>query len=282
MSFEFDNLVSRAEAGDSDAQREVSIRLQNGDGVAPDLERAKYRLRMAAENGDAWSQTQHAILLRSTKLPEKERESVHWLTLAASQGDARARYTLGSQQFLGIGTDIDIERATANLIMASLSGADEARNMILKILPSLSPNIWEAIARMVDWAQLTFVMGKSVSGSGPDGVEPFQNDDEWAADPSQWLRQEQEVANAIFRPEGGPSILSAAFGAEVTVKRIYVGRSIVSGEKLFATTISLQDILQPDSMPVWWKPPMANLEAIATTLGVLEGRKWIRSSYMSH
>jgi TPR repeat protein len=59
-----------------------SICLHNGEGVARDQLTGAHWFKKAAEGGDAWAQTQYAIQLRLSKLPENERESVEWLLIS--------------------------------------------------------------------------------------------------------------------------------------------------------------------------------------------------------
>ena len=106
---EIDEMVVRALGGDVECQRDLAIRLHDGDGISRDEVASAIWLRKAAEGGDPWSQTTLAIELRATKEPGKERESFRWLSFAADQGDARARLTLGLQYGLGIGTAVDWE-----------------------------------------------------------------------------------------------------------------------------------------------------------------------------
>ena len=174
MSLNLDELLACGNVGDVEAQRELAIRFHNGDGVEYNEDAARAWLRVAAINGDAWSQRMHATVLRATEEPEKERESVYWLTLSAKQGDNEARYYLGAQQFLGVGTGVDVEAAAVNFVLASLNGHEMAQSAFRKIVPRLQPDSWASISARVNWAQLTFVMGKSADSVGPGGIVPFR------------------------------------------------------------------------------------------------------------
>lgn len=80
-----DDILKRAKAGDPEAQAEMAYNCLSGPTASGDLEVAMGWLRLAAEGGNAWAQTEYAIKLRSTKDPEKQIESVHWLRLACDQ-----------------------------------------------------------------------------------------------------------------------------------------------------------------------------------------------------
>jgi uncharacterized protein len=94
MDLDPEELFKRANEGDIDAQRDLAIRLYNGDGLPQDQPSASLWLKKAADGGDPWAQTTFAIQLRATKEPEKERESVEWLKRAVAQGDPRGQCTL--------------------------------------------------------------------------------------------------------------------------------------------------------------------------------------------
>jgi hypothetical protein len=162
MGSDLDDLSARANQGDAEAQRDLAIRFHNGEGVARDPDAAAKGLKQAAENGDPWAQTTYAIQLRTTKEPEKERESIRWLMLAADECDARARLTLATQQALGIGTEVDFESAAVNMIMSSLSGYEDARRLFAPLASSFEPEQWERIAGRVKWSRLTFFMGEPI------------------------------------------------------------------------------------------------------------------------
>jgi hypothetical protein len=283
MTSGIDDLISRANAGEAEAQRELAIKLHEGNGIARDEIAAAGWLRKAAEGGDAWSQTTYAINLRSTKDPENERQSVRWLALAAEQGDARARLTLGTQQFLGIGTDIDFESAAVNEIMASLSGFADASALFAKVKDSITPDAWKRIIERVRWANLMFIMGPPVDGYLDEAFGLFQQDKGDGKNAARWLKHEMELAGTLFLQKGQDeeSILDAIFGVPVRLKKVSVATALLEGGAFASTTISLKDVVQADGIPVWWKPPRESIDAVMPRIDRLANRKWIRWSYMS-
>ena len=282
MTSGIEDLISRANAGEADAQRDLAIKLQQGGGVARDEIAAAYWLRKAAEGGDAWSQTTQAINLRSTKDPENERQSVRWLMLAAEQGDARARLTLGAQQFLGIGTDVDIEFAAVNEIMASLSGYAEAYELFGKVKDLIAPDAWKRIIERVRWAKLTFIMGPPVEDRFGEAFQRFQQEKGGGENAIRWLEHEKVLAEKLFleKGESGGSIPDAIFGAPVNVTHVAVETAFIDGEAFVSATISLKDVLQADGMPVWWMPLRESIEAVIPHIDHLASRKWIRWAYV--
>jgi len=231
--------IAKAVAGDLEAQRNLAIRLYNGEGIQRDQGAAFLWVKRAADGGDAWAQTTFAIELRKTKTAESERESVRWLSLAADQGDPRARFNLGLQQLLGTGTSVDLESSAVKIIMASLAGIDEARKCFDDVRPAFHENSWERVFNRVKWSLLTIVMGPLVEGH-LDGIRQLQETDD-GSDNALWLEYERKSAETMFLGEGSP--LDGAFGEQVIVKKIFVGRAIVEGKPVAAITISLRDIL---------------------------------------
>jgi hypothetical protein len=258
-----------AVAGDPSAQRVLAIRLHTGDGVQVDQQLAGFWLQKAAEHGDSWAQTQHAINLRLTGNPDHERESVEWLTRAVEQGDPWAQFTLGLQQYEGIGTAVDFDAALVNIIQASLGGFEDAGELLPKLL--VLPNIdRDAIFERVRWASLTFIMGPLVDGH-LTGLR---------ADEALWFQYETDTADLVFVK--GSVLGTALDGGPITVKQVYVGRAIVEGETVAAVTINMRDMIDPGGNPVCVKPADKSLDAVTSVIGLMCARKWIRWSYMSY
>ena len=75
--------------------------------------------------------------------------------------------TSGPGRFHGIGTEVDVESAAANLLMASLSGSDDAPKLFSHVVEPLTPAAWERIADRVRWADL-ILAGPAVEGHLPE------------------------------------------------------------------------------------------------------------------
>jgi hypothetical protein len=258
-----------ADAGDPDAQRVLAIRLYTGDGVAMDQSRAAGWLQRAAEHGDSWAQTQHAINLRRTGNQDNERESVEWLKRAVEQGDHWAQFTLGLQQYQGIGTPVDVEAALVNITQAALGGFQDAAELLPKLL--VLPNIdRDAIFERVRWASLTFIMGPLLDGH-LTGL---------TADEALWFQYETDTANLVF--VNGSALGTAFDCGPISVKQVYVGRAIVESQTLAAVTISMRDIIDSSGNPVCVKPADNALDAVTSVIGLMCARKWVRCSYASY
>jgi TPR repeat protein len=163
MNYDADNLLKRANAGDADAQYELAARLrEDGHGFPVDLQQSDRWLKLAAEGGNATAQIQLAINLRGTKDPANERESAKWFRRAVDQGDSRARFNMGLSLFEGVGTPVNRVEAGVLIMMASLSGHREAREVIAILANELSLGEWGSIVKQLKWPCLQFIMGPPV------------------------------------------------------------------------------------------------------------------------
>jgi hypothetical protein len=277
-SSDIEALYRRANQGDPEAQRDLAIRLHKGDGVAQDPSAASFWLRKAAEGGDAWAQTQYAIQLRATKQPENERESVEWLRRAAEQAHPEAHFTLGLQQYMGIGTPIDVESALVGMTQAALGGFEYAKGPLAE-LAELSDTTWNAVFDRVQWAYLTFIIGPLVDGH-LEGLTTYRQHED-GTDDSVWLRYETETAEGLFKKTEPGSILDTLFNCAVYAKDVHVGRVIVQDQTLAAVTIGMRDIVDASGRPVCFMPSREALDLITELLGLMMARKWVRWSYTS-
>jgi hypothetical protein len=276
MDNEIHRLIIQAQAGDAEAQRDLAIRLHEGDGVERDEEASLFWLKEAAKQGDAWAQTTYGITLRTAGGLENERESVRWLSLAADQRDERARTNLAAQQLLGIGTTVDLETGATNLIMASLSGSADAQKLFEQRLGQLDTEMWDRIVKRVQWALLTFLLGPSEHGHLSKLYKACRGGNAEAV--AKWLSEERDIANSYFLSTTQP-ILMPIFGIPVIATAVYVSLAIVHEELVAAATMSLGNIRQNDGKPVWWKPQSEALDTVAATIGIVQTRRWVRWTY---
>jgi TPR repeat protein len=120
-----------AEQGNVDAQYDLGVCSQNGNGVAQDLDEAVKWYRMAAEHGDV--EAQFILGWRSeygqgvTKDPV---EAVRWYRMAAEQGNTGGQYYLGACFENGIGVAKDLVEAVKWYRMAAEQGDADAREQL--------------------------------------------------------------------------------------------------------------------------------------------------------
>ncbi len=115
----FKRQLSAAEAGDADAQYEVSAMYLKGRGVAPDRAQARAWLEKAAAQGHERAESK---LARMKLAEEKFRE----ILSRAQQGDPEAAYEVGVSYMKGIGTDIDYDEAGRWLGRVAETGQERA------------------------------------------------------------------------------------------------------------------------------------------------------------
>ena len=88
--------LALAEQGDADAQRNLGLMYDNGDGVPEnDIEAVKW-YRLAAEQGDALAQSYLGLMYADGEgIPENDINAYAWWSLAATQGHESASENKG-------------------------------------------------------------------------------------------------------------------------------------------------------------------------------------------
>lgn len=130
-------LLKAAEAGNVDAQYNLSIIYHKGEEVPRDLDKSFMWASKAAEQGDSDAQYNLGLyysLGDGTKVDMKE--STKWLTKSAEQGDSDAQLNLGVRYRDGTGVSKDLAQATKWLKASAVqkeSSSEEAR-MDLQII----------------------------------------------------------------------------------------------------------------------------------------------------
>lgn len=93
-----------AEQGNSEAQANLGLMYEHGQGVNKDLPTAVKWYRSSAEQGTAWAQTNLGIAyLNGNGTAKNEHEAAKWFRKAALQGTTRAQEVLGSMYNQGLG-----------------------------------------------------------------------------------------------------------------------------------------------------------------------------------
>ena len=193
--------------------------------------------------------------------------------------DLSPRTAAGAQQLLEEGTAVDPE-AAANLVRASVSGSSEARALVHDVRRTIPCERWSSIIDKVEWPMLMIALGPLVEGHLDEVRVSQENDD--GSDDAEWLRYERESANAMFlgSEDREGSILDTVFGEKVKIREIFVGRGIIDGGARAVVTINLRNIHLSDGFPVYWKPSNEHLRAFGSLIGALEGRAWVRCTYV--
>ena len=153
------SLQTAAEQGDANAQFNLGLRYDDGDGVPENDRKAARWYRMAAEQGHAAAQfTLGAMYSGGRDVPENDQEAVKWYRMAAEQGHAAAQFDLGVMYANGEGVPKDYVKAyawsnlaaaqrqpLANRLKTSLRSEMSAKQV--DEAQKLSSELWERIGR---------------------------------------------------------------------------------------------------------------------------------------
>ena len=116
-----------AEQGDADAQYNLGVMYDNGEGVPEDNAEAVKWYRMAAEQGHAGTQFMLGLMYAyGDGVPEDDAEAVKWYRMAAEQGHAGTQFMLGVMYNNGEGVPEDYVRAYAWYNLAAAQGNEPA------------------------------------------------------------------------------------------------------------------------------------------------------------
>lgn len=130
---ELKGVFSSAKKGDVKAQSELASRYLSGSMLPKDDYRAVYWLKLAAEGGDAFAQTNYGIALQNG-LGGLERdctEAIEWFLKAAEKGEPVAQYHLGLAYAKGLGVKRDL-REMERWIKLSADGGNIMAQLILQ------------------------------------------------------------------------------------------------------------------------------------------------------
>ncbi|ASA54279.1 J domain-containing protein [Vibrio gazogenes] len=94
---DINTLRQQAILRDSNAQYQLALHYQQGQGVKADLKQSFYWMEQAAENGHKQAQLQvaNAYLNGSAGATADKTQAIYWLTRLATQGDTTAQFKLG-------------------------------------------------------------------------------------------------------------------------------------------------------------------------------------------
>ena len=131
--------ISRAlaERGDAQAQHNLGVLYDNGEGVAEDDQQAAYWFGKAAEQDHAPAQHNLGTLYHTGEgVPQDDRWAAYWFGKAAELGLAPAQHKLGYLYYIGKGVPEDPVQAYGWIDLAATGGYDPAKRMraVLKVL----------------------------------------------------------------------------------------------------------------------------------------------------
>jgi len=140
-------------AGNSDAQHNLGVMYDNGQGVTQDYAAAMSWYRKAAEQDDAYAQTNLGFMYANGRgVPQDYVQAVSWFRKAAEQGDAYAQTNLGVMYYSGRGVPQDYVQAHMWWSLAAAKGDADAINNLDQIAAKMTPaQIAEAQKLAREW-----------------------------------------------------------------------------------------------------------------------------------
>lgn len=124
-------LQMAAEQGNADAQGALGCKfLKGNEGVPKDINKAKHWLQQAGENGKSEAYTLLGCLYADeNNTEENEKKAIFWWRKAAEQGNSAAQYMIASQHLLNekIGLSADLKEAMHWLKKAAEQGNRDAQ-----------------------------------------------------------------------------------------------------------------------------------------------------------
>ena len=123
----FKEFAALAEQGDVDAQYNIGLMYDNGQGVPQDYKQAVKWYTKAAEQGNAKAQTNLAFMYDNGQgVPQDYKQAVRWYTKAAEQGTANAQFSLGLMYANGQGVPQDNIYAHMWFNLAAVDGDEDS------------------------------------------------------------------------------------------------------------------------------------------------------------
>ena len=118
-----------ADRGFADAQNNLGVCYENGNGVAKSYAEAVKWYKLAAEQGDSDAQVNLGLCYENGNgVKQSYEEAVKWYQLAAEQGNAYGQGNLGLCYDLGLGVKQDYDKAVKWYRLAAEKGNADAQN----------------------------------------------------------------------------------------------------------------------------------------------------------
>jgi tetratricopeptide (TPR) repeat protein len=213
---DFKDVLSKADAGDPDAQFSAGSMLLNRENSEKNTQRAIDYFRLSAEQGNVKAQFNLAMLLYNhVTIPQDLLESFRWAKQASLQGDSRAQCLFGVMHEEGKSVEKDLDEAKKWFEVAAERGEVQAQyrlGRLLKIAENRNQDIvsarkWLQIASEQGLADAQFHLG-GMYQNGQGGLKDLNEARKWlqkAAD------QGHEIAKMSLE------ILPSPFGTKEVV-----------------------------------------------------------------
>jgi len=159
-----------AEQGKAKAQYILGLMYADGEGVTQDDQEAVKWYRLAAEQGDASAQFNLGVMYEKGRgVPEDYQEAVKWYRRAAEQGDAYAQTNLGVMYHTGQGVPQDDHEAVKWYRRAAEQGKANAQ-YILGLMYEIGQGVPQDYVLAYMWANLAASTGSEKAGKNRDVI----------------------------------------------------------------------------------------------------------------
>ena len=131
MSDEVRRYYDLAQQGNADAQYNLGVCYEQGDGVPQDYRQAAFWYTRASQQGNAKAMYNLGVLhYNGTGMPKSKKTAASLFREAAEKGDMYAQYNIGVAYYNGDGVPRDVKRATEWFRKAASQGHQEAINVL--------------------------------------------------------------------------------------------------------------------------------------------------------
>ena len=153
-------LTLKAEQGDAEAQFNLGLKYENGQGVAQDYTKAVYWYTKAAEQGHVWAQNNLGLMYDNGQgVAQDYTKAVYWYTKSAEQGNAGAQNNLGLMYYNGQGVAQDYAKAVELFTKAAEQGDAVAQNNLGNIYKNGTPIYSKTVVVNADGSKTENVIG---------------------------------------------------------------------------------------------------------------------------
>jgi len=129
-----------ADQGNANAQFNLAVMYEQGQGVPQSHEEALKWYRLSASHGFPEAQVMVGIMYdRGNGVARDPVEAAKWQHLAAAQGSFTAQAALGSKYFFGSGVEKDYSRAFMWFTIAASAGSMSAKKGLENLVPMMTP-----------------------------------------------------------------------------------------------------------------------------------------------
>lgn len=179
--------------GNPDAQYQLGIRYETGDGVEKDITKFIENINKAAEQGNSKAQFELGLIYFKGEVASKDMtKAIYWMSKAAEQGNANMGVFLGGLYFNGDGVPMDIAKAIDYWSKAAALNEPQAQS-ILGILYYYGNNVTQDTVRGLD------LLNKAAAQSNDDAIHALK---EIALSTSDENQRPLDVISFLDRREG--------------------------------------------------------------------------------